>query len=285
MHERFLPKTHKLNYSIAQAWVDLDDIPSLAKHSRWWSIEKFNAVSFFRQDYLPGDHNLKQAVIDKITNETGQSFQGKVFLLTNLRYWGYCYNPVSFYFCVNEQQQLCFILADINNTPWNQRHCYVHDVFNSMQAQQQETPDQTQERAQEKLSQSGDTGVDTISNTINQPNTINQHSKHSFHFDKVFHVSPFMPMNMFYQWHYQVKHHSILIHMELFDKADEQHLAPLKFYANMALKAEPLNKKSANLLPLKFPFLCAKVLWGIYWNALKLWLKKVPFHDHPETKT
>jgi len=73
--------------------------------------------------------------------------------------------------------------------------------------------------------------------------------------------------------------------MELFDKADEQHLAPLKFYANMALKAEPLNKKSANLLPLKFPFLCAKVLWGIYWNALKLWLKKVPFYDHPETKT
>jgi len=53
----------------------------------------------------------------------------------------------------------------------------------------------------------------------------------------------------------------------------------------MALKAEPLNKKSANLLPLKFPFLCAKVLWGIYWNALKLWLKKVPFYDHPETKT
>ena len=71
--------------------------------------------------------------------------------------------------------------------------------------------------------------------------------------------------------------------MELFDKATEQHLAPLKFYANMALKKESLNQKNANMLPFKFPFLCGKVLWGIYWNALKLWLKKVPFHDHPKT--
>jgi len=59
--------------------------------------------------------------------------------------------------------------SEINNTPWNQRHCYVHDVFSSMQAQQQETQDQTQE----KLSQSGDISVDTI----NQSNKINQHSK------------------------------------------------------------------------------------------------------------
>jgi len=105
---------------------------------------------------------LKQAVIDKIKSETGQPFQGKVFLLTNLRYWGYCYNPVSFYFCVNEQQQLRFILAEINNTPWNQRHCYVHDVFSSMQAQQQETQDQRQE----KLSQSGDINVDIINQKL-----------------------------------------------------------------------------------------------------------------------
>ena len=263
MHQRFLPKPHKLHYSIAQAWIDLDDIQSLAKYSRWWSIEKFNAVAFYRKDYLPGAKDLKQAVINKISTETGQAFKGKVFLLTNLRYWGYCYNPVSFYFCFDEQQQLRFILADINNTPWNERHCYVHDLANSRQAQQAE------------LSQTADISKDTISNTLNK------HSKHSFYFDKVFHVSPFMPMNMFYQWHYQVKLDSILIHMELFDKAKEQHLAPLKFYANMALKTQPLNQKNANMLPLKFPFLCGKVLWGIYWNALKLWLKKVPFHNHP----
>ena len=258
-HERFLPKPHKLDYSIAQAWIDLDDIPSLAKHSRWWSIEKFNAIAFYRKDYLPGEKDLKQTVINEITSDTGQTFTGKVFLLTNLRSWGYCYNPVSFYFCFDEQQQLRFILADINNTPWNERHCYVHDVLSSQQAKQTE------------LSHEDDMIGDEIK----------KKSKHSFHFDKVFHVSPFMPMNMFYQWHYQVKEHSILIHMELFDKATEQHLAPLKFYANMALKKESLNQKNANMLPFKFPFLCGKVLWGIYWNALKLWLKKVPFYDHP----
>ena len=97
VHERFEPKHHKLSYSMAQVWVDLDEISTLDQHSHWWSIEKFNAVSFYRKDYLPGDDNLKKAVIDKIHAETGHTFEGKIFLLTNLRYWGYCYNPCLLY--------------------------------------------------------------------------------------------------------------------------------------------------------------------------------------------
>ena len=100
---------------MAQVWVDLDNIGNLAEHSRWWSIEKFNIVSFYRKDYLYGYSNdsefidLKQAVIHKIHTETGTAFNGKVYLLTNLRYWGYCFNPVSFYFCYNQDQQLSLI--------------------------------------------------------------------------------------------------------------------------------------------------------------------------------
>lgn len=260
---------------MAQVWIDLDDIDSLADHSRWWSIEKFNAVSFYRKDYLPGVDDLKQAVIDKIKADTEQDFSGKVFLLTNLRYWGYCYNPVSFYFCYDKENSLRFILSDINNTPWNERHCYVHDSLRSEQAKNEALI-----RANEP-SRSNNKTLDRIKN----------YKKQSFHFDKLFHVSPFMPMNMFYQWHYQIQQESVLIHMELFDKDKKPSNkakpvntdVPLKFYANMNLSAKQLNKQSANRLPLKFPFLCGKVLFGIYWNALKLWLKKVPFYDHPQT--
>ena len=264
-HERFLPKHHKLGYGFFQVYIDLDDIDSLASQSRWWSVEKFNLVSFRRKDYLPGDSDLKQAVINHIYSQTGKSFSGKVFLLTSLRYWGYCYNPVSFYFCYDDNNRLCFILDDINNTPWNERHCYVHDCELSEQSNSATIPSQT----------------DDISNDIISELSSREKNKFSFHFDKAFHVSPFMPMNLYYEWHYTIKENHILIHMELFEsrKPDKQ----LQFYANMNLKALPFNQRNAKFLPIKYPFLCGKVLLAIYWNALKLWIKKVPFYDHPNS--
>ena len=279
-HERFLPKYHKLAYDVFQVLVDLDDIQNLAKHSRWWSIEKFNAVSFYRKDYLPGDGDLKQTVINKIKSETGELFDGKVFLLANLRYWGYCYNPVSFYFCYDSQNRLRFILDDINNTPWNERHCYVHDCRKS---EQNYANDSLADHTNAKPSPNKNDSFSHLQH--NQSDKVKLDKKHSFHFDKAFHVSPFMPMSMFYKWHYMIKPQSVMIHMELFDKgdADLNEKKELKFYANISLKALPLNRKNANRLLIKYPFICGKVLFGIYWHALRLWLKKIPFYDHPNS--
>jgi len=242
---------------MAQVWIDLDNIPQLAEHSRWWSIEKFNAVSFYRKDYLAGDVDLKSSVIKKIFDDTAIQFTGQIYLLTTLRQWGFCFNPVSFYFCYSDEGKLQFILEEINNTPWNERYCYVHDCSKSEQSSSHRREQQSP--------------------------IINKQNKHSFHFDKVFHVSPFMPMNVLYQWHYTIKRSSILIHMEVFDKSSKQENEEIKFYANMQLKALPLNKKNANRLPIKFPLMCVKVVSAIYWNALKLWFKKVPFYNHPNS--
>ena len=58
IHERFLPKQHKLNYQLFQVLLDLDHLDNLNHISRLWSLEKFNLVAFHRNNYLPGKSDL-----------------------------------------------------------------------------------------------------------------------------------------------------------------------------------------------------------------------------------
>jgi DUF1365 family protein len=49
-----------------------------------------------------------------------------VRLLTNLRAFGHCFNPVSFYYCFDAAgQKVEAVLADVTNTPWGERHAYA----------------------------------------------------------------------------------------------------------------------------------------------------------------
>jgi DUF1365 family protein len=51
---------------------------------------------------------------------------GPVRLLTHLRSGGHAFNPVSFYFCFGAGgERLEAVVAEITNTPWNERHAYV----------------------------------------------------------------------------------------------------------------------------------------------------------------
>lgn len=252
IHARHQPREHRFQYSLFQVLADLDDLDKLEQCSALWSVERFNLVQFRRADYLAGVDNLKQAVIDKIVQQSGNNFSGKVFLLTNLRYWGYCFNPVSFYFCYSDGKTLGekpdYIVAEINNTPWNERHAYVLDINKATTS-----------------SHGDDAKTDTV----------------IFEFDKVFHVSPFMPMDMHYRWLFELSPERMLIHMELYNTSEAQQ-SERQFFATMELSGQPLTRRLANRLPFSYPLLCVKVVAAIYWQALRLWLKRVPFFSHPD---
>lgn len=56
-------------------------------------------------------------MVDLVYERIGFVLEGPVRLLTHLRYWGYCFNPVSFYYCYDKtKQHLEVIVAEINNT-------------------------------------------------------------------------------------------------------------------------------------------------------------------------
>lgn len=97
------------------------------KRSLLWNINKPAIVSFRRKDYH-GDPTIEldSAVRKTLLDKTGKQFKGPIRLLTHLRYFGHCFNPVSFYYCFDENdKKVEAILAEVTNTPWKERHTYV----------------------------------------------------------------------------------------------------------------------------------------------------------------
>ena len=101
-------------------------------------------------------------------------------------------------------------------------------------------------------------------------------TEYRFSFDKRFHVSPFLPMELGYEWRFRIEPDQLDIHMAVTDQGAES------FAAGMRLSLLPMTTRAMSLIPLKFPLMTFKVVAGIYWQALRLWLKRTPFHSHPD---
>jgi DUF1365 family protein len=174
-HQRRVPHEHAFKYRIAQLYLDLDELEQVFA-GRWlWSLERANVASFQRRDYLgPQDLPLAAAVRRCVAGVLGRQPQGPIRLLTHLRYVGYVFNPVSFYYCFDRCGALDCIVAEITNTPWKERHAYV-------------LPTAAATRRGNSL---------------------------TFAFGKSFHVSPFLPMDLEYAWAFTPPGPSLAVHME-----------------------------------------------------------------------
>jgi hypothetical protein len=239
-HRRFRPVEHSFGFRMFLMYLDLEELPRLFA-GRWlWSCGRPNLASFRRADYL-GDPSvpLDRAVRDLVAERTGRRPAGPVRLLTHLRYFGYCYNPVSFYYCFDSGDRgVETVVAEITNTPWRERHLYVFS-----RAGMADDPFPLRLRVA-----------------------------------KEFHVSPFMGMDLEYDWRLSEPGETLHARMNNFDAAGKL------FDAVMVLRRRPLEGRHLSRVLARFPLMTCQVIAAIYWQALRLRLRGAPFFAHPRAR-
>jgi hypothetical protein len=123
-HRRAEP-SRAFSHRIAFAYLDLDELPRLLGGRLLRAAP--GTLRFRRRDYLgPPSVPLAEAVRDLVEERTGRRPLGPVRLLTQLRSFGVCFNPVSFYYCLDGSGEgIQAVVAEVTNTPWGERHAYV----------------------------------------------------------------------------------------------------------------------------------------------------------------
>ncbi len=236
-HRRFRPYPHAFRYPLFLLYLDLAEIPSLLQTSPYWGFERFAPASFFRKDFLGDVQRSLESEVRRFAQEkTGRPAEGPIRLLTHVRYFGYIFNPVHFYYCFDRSGKfLETLILEVMNTPWHERYRYV--------------------LACEDSSARG--------------------GPLRFRVPKGFHVSPFLGMAMEYVLHFLPPKDRLVIHMDCREEAGTT------LDATLSLKRRDLSNANLRHVLWKYPVLTAKVTAAIYWEALKLWWKRVPYYPHP----
>ena len=245
-HRRFEPVAHQFRAPLFLMYLDLEELSTLFRGRWFWSCERWNLATFRRRDHVGDPHiSLDTTIRNLVETETGQRPPGPIRLLTHLRYFGYCFNPISIFFCFDASgEHLHSVVAEVTNTPWGERHCYVLPV-----------PQQPHASAE----------------TTDDP------SKHFFRFPKSFHVSPFMTMDYEYRWSLTGPHQNLVLHAENWQQDQS------RFDATLTLKRQEITTGTLARVLLRYPLITAQVIARIYWQALRLWWKKIPYIPHPPT--
>ena len=239
-HTRTTPVLHRFKYRVFMMYLDLDELPDLFGNRWLWSAKRAAIARFRRSDHLgPASQPLSESVRDLVADKTGSRPTGPVRLLTNMRYFGHGFNPVSFYYCfARDGETLETIVAEVNNTPWGEQDTYV----------------------------------------LPAAANIGKGPAWRFQPAKKMHVSPFMPMDLSYDWCFNMPSERLSIFMT--NSRDGQRF----FDAAIKMQRTEISGPALARVLATFPLMTVKVVAAIYWQALRLWLKRCPLYIHPGKK-
>jgi DUF1365 family protein len=127
-HRRFSPKAHDLRYRVYSLLLDLDELDELDRSLRWFSVDRFNLMSFRRKDHGPRDGSPLRPWAKGLLGEAGVEIGGgRIQMLVYPRILGYGFDPLTVWYCHDETGRLAGVIHEVRNT-FGEYHCYVAPV-------------------------------------------------------------------------------------------------------------------------------------------------------------
>lgn len=258
-HVRKKPRKNTFVYAVYMLYIDLDELPVLDKKLKFFSYDRFNILSFYNADHFKFIHQEKEdgrqviarenvkyqadkylnldtrGRIEVLLEEAGFDFKvGKVFALTNLRVFGYVFNPVTFYYCFDEKGAFKVLISEVNNTFGDQKMYFVPTedpkakLFTSLQR-------------------------------------------------KNYYISPYTDFDNDLTWRFGLPDEKILMIIESLEGGETE------INATFVGERREISDWRLFLLNIRYPLFTLMVIFRIYYQALKLHLKKIKFRDKKET--
>ncbi len=229
-HARHAPERHAFRVPLFLVYLDLDEVETICDETLGWSSRRFAPTRFRRADYLgPPERGLADAVRDRVAAQCGARPEGPIRLLTQLRYWGVVFNPVSFYYCFDPAgERVEWLVAEVTNIPWRERHAYVVPFGDG-----------------------------------------------TMRLDKAFYVSPYLPMDLQYEWRFEPPGPSLAVGMSCLRDGERV------FDASLAMTRRPLRGATRAGVWWRHPWMGVRTVAAIYWQALRLRHKGARAHPRP----
>jgi hypothetical protein len=236
MHNRLEPKKHRFHYNVFMFYIDLDEVELLRKKLLLFSKNRFNFFSLKDREHLqlpidnPDKTKTIREQISRYLSENGISIgKGRIMLLTNLNVLGYNFNPVSFYYCYDENEKPLCVVAEIGNTFGEMKPFLL---------------------SREHFSD----------------------NKYHLNTTKYFYVSPFIDHDTQFDFNLAIPDEKLSIRIDDYKNGERF------FISTLTGTRKALTNAHLFWYSIRFPFITVKIITLIHWNALKLWMKKIPFH-------
>lgn len=236
IHRRFTPKNHSFNYRLYMLALDVSDVEQAKSGKGIFGFSWYSPLRFVEKDYLKNEPNtLLHRITNKIRSLNGHSEINRIVMLVQVRCFGIYFSPANFYFCYDQDDNCTQMLAEVSNTPWNERHYYLVNLSDNS---------------------------DVLTS------------------EKVFQVSPFMGLDMTYYWHIKPpKVNSDKLVVKIENKQLNESSGELEkiFDASLLMHKKAFTQRNLFRIWCQLPVMTVKVVAGIYWQALRLFIKRIPF--------
>lgn len=246
-HRRTRPRVHALRYRVFSLLLDLDEIDALVSRIAPFSRNRFNLVAFHDADFGTGDGLPLARYVERELAAAGiHETPARILLSCYPRVLGYAFNPLSLFYCLDDRETVYAIVHEVHNT-FGERHAYALPVRREDGGVESHAP------ARDALPASGE---------------VRQHAT------KALFVSPFNHMDMRYEFRLEPPAERQVVVIRVFDATG--HFLSASYVA----RRRPLDTGHLLGVLARSPLMTFKVFAGIHWEALKLWVKRVPLFAH-----